>query len=93
MHYLPEQQGRILRRAMTELLTGGSTDIQQPCNCGGQVRHNNGGNYHSIIEARVAEDGQILWRDGSTSDYDDSDWERIELAKLYDILRERIASW
>jgi hypothetical protein len=26
--------------------------IEEPCNCGNQVLHNNGGNYHQIVEFR-----------------------------------------
>ena len=25
-------------------------ELEEPCNCGNQIRHNNGGNYHEIIK-------------------------------------------
>ena len=31
---------------------------EEPCDCGGQVRHNNGGNYHSIARLVTASDGE-----------------------------------
>lgn len=36
---------------------------QEPCDCGSQVRHNNGGNYHEVVNVRTytSETGPVAW--------------------------------
>ena len=64
--------------------------MTEPCDCGVQVRHNNGGNYHEIYACR-ADAGRWFVRVGSTSDYDDSEWEETEFVALLDGIQRRAA--
>lgn len=36
---------------------------QEPCDCGSQVMHNNGGNYHEVVNVRTytSETGPVAW--------------------------------
>jgi len=46
----------------------GSLILRERCNCGDQVRHNNGGNYHEIIEITSDSAGYSIRRT-DTSDF------------------------
>lgn len=40
-------------RAKAVLRSGGTVVINEPCNCGDNIRHNNGGNYHQVIRVKI----------------------------------------
>ena len=80
MKLLPSTQMDRQVDALSKLLRG-TVYLQEPCNCMGQIRHNNGGNYHSIVEFRL-DSGKCWKRTISTSDYDEwSEWEEIPFGK------------
>lgn len=80
MKLLPSTQTSRQIEAMEKLISGELT-LREPCDCGSQVRHNNGGNYHYIMEFRL-DSGKCWKRTTSTSDYDEwSEWEEIPFGK------------
>ncbi len=52
MYNLPSEQEEKIKEAIRVFEETGSLSIYEPCNCGSQVRHNNGGNYHDKIYLR-----------------------------------------
>ena len=77
MRLLPSEQKSRIEAAKKEFEETGKLCIDEPCDCGGQVRHNNGGNYHEEVELR-RDSGKVFVKFGSTSDYDQSEWEECE---------------
>ncbi len=51
-HLLPSEQKERIKQAVENFNETGSLSIFEPCDCGSQVRHNNGGNYHEEIFLR-----------------------------------------
>jgi hypothetical protein len=49
MHLLPSEQEKRTNEAINTFNETGELAIYEPCDCGSQVRHNNGGNYHGEI--------------------------------------------
>jgi hypothetical protein len=78
MRLLPSQQAERVEQAKEIFHNAGSLTIYEPCNCGGQVRHNNGGNYHDIV--RLAKDGgQVFIMNDTTSELEaPAEWEPCE---------------
>ena len=58
---LPSEQTAAQIEALRILLYDGSAQMAQPCDCGSQIRHNNGGNYHETIEMRM-DSGSVFRR-------------------------------
>ncbi len=52
MYNLPSEQKEKIEKAIKTFEGTGNLSIYEPCNCGSQVRHNNGGNYHTEIYLR-----------------------------------------
>ncbi len=90
MRLLPTQQTDAQLAALRKFLEAGKLTLAEPCNCGGQVRHNNGGNYHDWNEFK-ADGGKWFVRLGSTSDYDDAEWQEVTFAELLDRIQEEAA--
>ena len=90
MKLLPSQQKEAVKRALIELEESGSMIIYEPCDCGSWIRHNNGGNYHEIIE--LARDSGEWWvkRDTTCELVAPAEWE--ECADPKAIIREH-ADW
>lgn len=91
MLLLPTQQTAKQLEALRTFLEHGRLEMWELCDCGGQTRHNNGGNYHEEIELR-ADGGQWFAKFGSTSDYDDAEWESIEFSNLLDLIQQKAAA-
>lgn len=49
MKLLPSEQREKTKKAIVEYKNNGILTIEEPCDCGSHIRHNNGGNYHTII--------------------------------------------
>ena len=61
--------------------------LSEPCDCGDHIRHNNGGNYHQIIDLE-SESGAFYKRSYDTADFKDiPEWEEISYKELMDTLR------
>ena len=57
MYLLPSEQKERIQEAFEEFEKNGYLVIYEPCNCGSQVIHNNGGNYHESIHLRQGRQG------------------------------------
>jgi len=78
MYNLPSVQKRKTEKAKAIFLREKSLVIYEPCNCGSQIRHNNGGNYHEIIYL-VIDDGKYFIMSDSTSDFAPTpEWEELK---------------
>jgi hypothetical protein len=84
MQLLPSQQTEDQRAALARLIEDGKVCLCEPCDCGSQVRHNNGGNYHDIIDFRL--DGGKCWRSRTfTGDYAPADdWYEVPFGEAVD---------
>ncbi len=80
MRLLPSQAAQAITEAIEQFNSTGQLTIYEPCNCGGQIRHNDGGNYHEVI--RLAHDnGQDFVMYDSTSGLEaPAEWEPVENA-------------
>ena len=65
MYLLPSEQKVRAEEAIQEFQESGSLTIYEPCDCGSQIRHSSGGNYHEIIELRQ-DSGQFFVRYDTT---------------------------
>jgi len=52
MRLLPSEKEVMIKNAIATLEKYGELCIDEPCDCGSHVRHNNGGNYHTYITLR-----------------------------------------
>jgi hypothetical protein len=79
MRLLPSEQRQAQLDALRLFVESGYIACRQPCDCGSQIRHNNGGNYHEIVKFRI--DGGMFWRSKTfTGDYAPADdWHKIAL--------------
>lgn len=74
---LPEGIGQRIKvdRAKAILRSAGTVVLQEPCDCGNNIRHNNGGNYHQVIRLKIRL-GKIWAQFGSTCELlPEPDWE------------------
>jgi hypothetical protein len=69
MYHLPSEQTKLVEEAKKEFAEKGELTISEPCNCGSQIRHNNGGNYHCTVEFKKDSD-RYFERRSSTSNFD-----------------------
>ena len=84
MHNLPGAQKELIEDAKKEFADTGKLAIYEPCNCGSQVRHNNGGNYHDI---------EFLVKDGEKCFHkSDTTCELTEPAEWFEITEEQVNS-
>lgn len=85
MKLLPSLQTVRQVKAFKKFLINEGIHLQEPCDCGSQVRHNNGGNYHSIV--KFAMESGKCFRSGNTftGDYSpDDEWEECSFSAAID---------
>jgi len=101
MFNLPSKQNLKLQLALNEFKANGRIVICEPCNCGSQVRHNNGGNYHSIITIKRDETptihnrgtGRVFVKYDSTCDLiPTAEWEEINRIQAEAVIKQ-YADW
>lgn len=75
MRLLPSERVEKLYEAIKEFNSTGQLTIAEPCDCGNQIRHNNGGNYHDLVYLK--RDGvQTFAMETSTSELEPpTEWE------------------
>ena len=66
--------------------------IEEPCNCGMRIRHNNGGNYHQNILIRKDKVGVYVMYGDTCELTEDDDWREIQPAQVIEIIH-RYADW
>ena len=81
MRLLPSEQGEAIEAALLEFAELGYLEISEPCNCGSQVRHNNGGNYHQIITLREDRGETYVKYDSTCELAPAAEWEPCEDAE------------
>lgn len=78
MKLLPSEQTKELERVpeiMGRVEQGKKIILEEPCDCGSMIRHNNGGNYHDITYL-TKDAGKYFIRDDSTSELEPpAEWE------------------
>lgn len=95
MKLLPsELRARIeeIRKEIRNLKEGERLCYEEPCNCGNNIRHNSGGNYHDIVT--IALDGGDYWRlDDSTGGLNEAaEWTRTTLERILDFVPDMAAA-
>lgn len=94
MFTLPTEKKEKVAKAMEEFNANKRLTIWEPCNCGSQIRHNNGGNYHQIIEIRRDGNKNYVKFDSTCELVADAEWQL--LSKHYHNVRSlvlRYADW
>ena len=92
MLLLPSEQTAMQKQAFAHFFDKGSINLREPCDCEpGQVRHNNGGNYHAIHDYRL--DGGKCWRSRTfTGDYSPPvEWEDVAFSEAIDEIAALVA--
>lgn len=74
MILLPSERKLAIKAAEAEFGEIGSLQINEPCNCNGQISHNNGGNYHEEITIKRDED-EVFVKFDSSSEFFTAEWE------------------
>ena len=91
MKLLPTQQTDRQADALRQFLDARGVSLNEPCDCGSQVRHNNGGNYHAIVNFTM--NAGKCWRTETfTGDYGpDDDWKEIAFSAAVDEIAQLAA--
>ncbi len=92
MNNLPGEQKKLVEVAKAAFQKDGYLSIFEPCNCGSNIRHNNGGNYHD--EIHLAHDGDKYFRkDDNTCEMTESEgWEECTFEQVQSTIEEN-ADW
>ncbi|KKL92160.1 hypothetical protein LCGC14_1816500 [marine sediment metagenome] len=78
MHLLPNEQQERIQEALETLEKTGSLNIFEPCDCGNQICHNNGGNYHNEIYLR-RDNGKMFVKYATTCELvEPAEWEECQ---------------
>lgn len=92
MKLLPSEKKSAIEKAIAELEEKKTYYIEEPCDCGSMIRHNNGGNYHSWYEIAIDE-GQYFVKAGCTSELEPPyKWEKSTKENVY-LLIQDCADW
>jgi hypothetical protein len=85
---LPSAQTTAQLKALRQLAESGKVELAEPCDCGGMVRHNNGGNYHQKLLVRM--DGGKCWMAwDSSSEYAPAPgWKEVPFGEAIDKIAE-----
>jgi len=71
---LPSRQSKLQCKAVMLFLAEGGIQLDEPCDCGSHVRHNNGGNYHKVLRVRADSGKFYIQHDITYEDSTPSDW-------------------
>ncbi len=92
MYNLPSKQKQLAEEALNEFRQNGCLSIHEPCDCGSQIRHNNGGNYHDEIDLAF-DSGKYFRRDDTTCELTETpDWEEVTEEEAISAITE-YADW
>ena len=75
MNLLPSEAKKRAKAAIQEFEKTGRLTIYEPCDCGSQIRHNNGGNYHDIIRMAIDSGGIFVKYDTTCELVAPVEWE------------------
>lgn len=89
---LPTEQTERQREILARFATDTVATLEEPCDCGMQIRHYNGGNYHKTIELRM-DSGRCWMRRTTTCEYGPhAEWEEIAFGAAIDLIAEKAAA-
>lgn len=92
LHKLPSEQQEAVKRAIAKLEKEKELYIEEPCDCGSHIRHNNGGNYHDWYDLKI-DNGVYFIMEGSTCELESpSTWESATKEKVYQLIQD-CADW
>lgn len=78
MRLLPSEKKERIATAIQKFEQTDELSILEPCDCGGRVSHNNGGNYHDEIYLQK-DSGQVFVKYDTTSELTaPAEWEVCE---------------
>jgi len=89
MYHLPDERKARLEKALQDFESVGKILICEPCDCGSQVRHNNGGNYHQIIEFARVENAYYVLFDSTCELEKPPQWDEITREKVVSLISEQ----
>ena len=102
MKLLPSEQRREVKKSshlFTTLKKEGKLTLQESCNCGNHIRHNNGGNYHEIInlayemDTELPGDMNFYIQKSSTCELDPTpEWQEISAVEVENLIADRLSS-
>lgn len=87
-YLLPSEQKERIAKAINAYKKNGSLSIFEPCNCGYQVLHNNGGNYHDEIYLKRDSGKNFVKFDTSCELVPPAQWEEITETEIINIIQE-----
>lgn len=92
MLLLPNQQTAAQGKALRKFFDAEVLTLCEPCDCGSQIRHNNGGNYHAEVSFRM--DAGKCWRSQTFGgDYGPpDDWREVMFSAAIDEIAELAAA-
>lgn len=91
MRLLPSEQKERIEEAVEQFNSTGQLTIEEPCDCGNQVRHNNGGNYHDIIRLARDNDKTFIVEDTTSELEAPAEWE--EASESAEEIIAKYADW
>ena len=94
MKLLPIEQQKRVNETLPQLIddakNGNVVTLYEPCNCGSQVRHNNGGNYHEIVSV-VKDKGKWYKKEDSTCELTEpSEWFETKEESVIETLKNAL---
>lgn len=78
MRLLPSEKAVAIEQAIKQFNEFEELYIYEPCDCGSQIRHNNGGNYHDSLSLKRDEGRVYLKRETTCELTPDAEWELCE---------------
>jgi transposase-like protein len=92
LHKLPSEQQEAVKKAIEKLEKMGELSIEEPCDCGSHIRHNNGGNYHTWYDITI-DNGDYYIKEGCTSELEPPyTWKLSTREGVYSLI-QNCADW
>lgn len=92
MKLLPSEQRRATKEAVELFKEQGSILLEEPCDCGINIRHHNSGNYHEIVTI-CKDEGRTFARFSDTCELTPTpEWEEITEEEAIEIIKDRSKS-
>ncbi len=93
MRYLPSEQEEMYEELLVTLERDGRINLDEPCNCNGRIRHNNGGNYHEEITI-VKDKGDYYIKEDTTCELNEpAPWRETDIDEIKEVIKSRLAEW
>ena len=90
---LPSEQREKAIAARREFVEQGYLRIEEPCNCGNRIQHNNGGNYHQIITLKRDSGSYFIKEDTTCELTAEPEWWPLDNIKEVFKEIEKHADW